>query len=305
MWAKDRLLDENNYSPSGRQGKIRGGSLESWGIMNRMNIKTDQNRDRQIATDAARFNRFAPYYDGDYRDYDNDVEAIVGLAQEYGGPVLELGCGTGRVLLPVMMAGFQVTGVDISDGLLAVAQEKLARSSRPEGATLVEADLRDFDLSRRDFGFAFCTSNTLMHLTTPSDQLSVLNNAHRHLRQGGLLFLDLFNPDMSRLLEVNGLVELADEWDDTGTGAHVLKWSVCTIDLAEQLRDTLFIYEEVWPDGRSKRTLCPFVLRYLWRSEAELMLRLAGFQVIAVWGEFDGSPYNSNSEQLIFLAKKT
>jgi SAM-dependent methyltransferase len=169
---------------------------------------------------------------------------------------------------------------------------------------LVEADLRDFDLPRRDFGFAFCTSNTLMHLTTSADQLAVLGNAHRHMRTGGLLFLDLFNPDVARLLEISGLMELADEWDDASTGIHVLKWSVCTLDLAEQLRDTLFIYEEVWPDGRSKRTLCPFELRFLWRSEAELMLQLAGFQVTAVWGDFDGSPYHSNSEQLILLAEK-
>ncbi|MCB0051237.1 MAG: hypothetical protein KDE24_17015, partial [Caldilinea sp.] len=116
--------------------------------------------------------------------------------------------------------------------------------------------------------------------------------------------VDLFNPDIPRLLAINGLMELADQWLDDTTGAEVQKWSVRTVDLAEQVQDTLFIYEETFADGRSQRTNCPFTLRFLWRSEAELMLRLAGFVVEDVWGDFDGSPYSSESEHLILLAQK-
>ena len=77
-----------------------------------------------------------------------------------------------------------------------------------------------------------------------------------------------------------------------------------TLDLAEQVQGTLFIYEEITPDGMVRRTHCPFTLRYLWRNEAELMLRLAGFQVETVWGDFEGTPYESQSEHLILLATK-
>ena len=194
-----------------------------------MDTETELSLEENGAADAALFNRFAPFYDSDYRDYDSDVQIVVSLAQECGGPVLELGCGTGRVLLPVMMAGLEVTGVDISDGLLAIAQEKVKHSGRPEAATLVRADLRDFDLRRRDFAFAFCTSNTLMHFTTAEEQLAVLRNTHRHLRSGGRLFLDLFNPDVARLLEVNGLMELADEWEDTPPPALMYLSGVCVL----------------------------------------------------------------------------
>ncbi|MBW7886363.1 MAG: class I SAM-dependent methyltransferase [Caldilineaceae bacterium] len=253
---------------------------------------------------AAVFDRFAPFYDQDYRDYNEDVEAIYALASESGGPLLELGCGTGRLLLPLAEAGFHMTGIDISPGLLAIARQKLAAAGVTNRVDLVQTDLRSYELAQTQFGFAFCTSNTLMHLTTGEEQLAVLQNVWRHLRADGRLLIDLFNPDVPRLLAVNGLMELADRWHDDMSGADVIKWSVRTVDLAEQIQETLFIYEELLPDGRTQRTSCPFTLRFLWRSEAELMLRLAGFVVDEVWGDFEGSPYDSISDHLILLAHK-
>jgi len=250
------------------------------------------------------FDRFARFYDDDYRNYQDDIEVIAMLAAECGDPLLELGCGTGRVLVPLAAAGHTISGIDISRRLIAGAAHKLAQHGLGERATLVQADLRTFDLAYKDFSFAFCTSNTLMHFVSADEQLDVLRNAWRHLRPGGNLFIDLFNPDIARLLAINGLMEFADRWLDNTTGAEVQKWSVRTLDLAEQLQETLFIYEETFADGRGRRTNCPFTLRFLWRSEAELMLRLAGFVVADVWGDLDGSAYSTESEHLILLAQK-
>jgi SAM-dependent methyltransferase len=256
-----------------------------------------------ISPDNTIFDRFARFYDGDYRDYDDDIEAVAMLAAEWGDPLLELGCGTGRVLLPLAAAGHTITGVDISPALLARAAEKFARQGRAS-AQLVEADLRTFDLPRKDFAFAFCVSNTLMHLPTADDQIAALGNAARHLRPGGRLLLDLFNPDLPRLLAVDGLMELADRWQDEAIGAEVLKWSVRRLDLAAQLQETIFIYEELFADGRTQRTTCPFALRFLWRSEAELMLRLVGLVVEEAWGDFEGAPYADGCDHLILIAGK-
>ncbi len=248
------------------------------------------------------FDRFARFYDQDYRYYDDDIDAILALAAECGDPILELGCGTGRVLLPLVKAGHEVTGVDISPALLDCAASKLHRGALK--AQLVQADLRAYDLPVKTFAFSFCTSNTLMHFTTPTDQIAVLRNAARHLRPGGKLLIDLFNPDLQRLFAVDGLMELAGCWQDEESGAEVLKWCVRKVDPAEQLQETTFIYEEIFPDGRTQRTLCPFTLRYLWRSEAELMLQIAGLHVEEVWGDFDGATYTSASEHLILIAAK-
>lgn len=250
------------------------------------------------------FDRFARFYDADYRNYIDDLDAILDLAAECGDPILELGCGTGRVLLPVTAAGHTITGVDISPALLEVARQKVRMAHCESQTSLVRADLRTFDLPQKNFTFAFCTSNTLMHLTTQADQLVVLRNAHRHLQPDGLLLIDLFNPDLPRLLAVNGLQELADQWADETSGAQVFKWCVRTIDWAEQIQETLFIYEELFSDGAVRRTPCPFPLRFLWRSEAELLVEKAGFTVEDLWGDFDGNPYDMSSEHLILLARK-
>lgn len=250
------------------------------------------------------FDAFAAYYDADYRHYDEDVDFILTLAAEAGDPILELGCGTGRLLLSLAGQGHAVTGVDISPALLALARRKLQKVRMDIQVELLQADLRTFELPRQDYGFAFCTSNTLMHLTSPEDQIAVLRNAHRHVRPGGSLLLDLFNPDVARLAAIDGMQEMADHWQDEQTGAQVIKWVVRTVDWAEQVQDTLFIYEETLLDGGSRRTVCPFQLRFLWRHEAELMLQAAGFAVEGVWGDFEGGAYDSASDHLILLGRK-
>ncbi len=255
------------------------------------------------STDTQLFDHFARFYDSDYRFYEDDLSAIAQLAEEAQGPILELGCGTGRVMAALTALGLSVTGVDVSPALLQVAGGKLKSISASQSA-LHLADLRTFDLPSKNFALAICTSNTLMHLASPSDQLATLRNAHRHLRTNGLLFVDLFNPDVVRLNEISSMMELADQWVDEATSANVLKWCVRTVDWAEQLQETLFIYEEVFADGHSQRTICPFTLRFLWRNEGELMLEQAGFFVAEVWGDFDGGEYGAGSDHLIFLARK-
>jgi SAM-dependent methyltransferase len=264
---------------------------------------TESTTEASTESATALFDRFARFYDEDYRHYNDDVDAIVHLAQEMDGPVLELGCGTGRLLLPLAVTGLPVTGVDISPALLERARAKLATVPQGDQITLVQADLRHLELPQRDFAFVFCTSNTLMHLADAADQLVVLERAAALMRPGGLLLIDLFHPDITRLVEVHGVMELADQWT-RADGTEVIKWSVRTLDLAEQLQETLFVYEEIAVDGTVRRTRCPFTLRFLWRNEAELMLRLAGLQVEAVWGDFEGTPYDNQSEHLILLATK-
>jgi SAM-dependent methyltransferase len=229
---------------------------------------------------------------------------ILDLAEEQAGRVLELGVGTGRVLLPLVDAGHEVTGVDLSPALLAVAQKKLHAMGYEGRARLIEGDLLRVSLPAAAFAFAVCTSNTLMHLAESSAQQALLERCFGWLAPGGLLLIDLFSPDLPRLIEVNGLMELADRWEDETTGATVLKWSVRQVDIAAQVQETTFVYEELLADGSSRRTVCPFPLRWLWRSEAELMLRLAGFSMEGVWGDFDGAPYDGLSEHLILLARK-
>ncbi|MCY4412823.1 MAG: class I SAM-dependent methyltransferase [Caldilineaceae bacterium] len=263
------------------------------------------------------FDAFARFYDGDYRDYTDDIRLVLKTARAAGRTALELGCGTGRVLLPLAEAGFQVVGLDKSAALLAIARRKLAKQgfesetvaseSAADGSRmvrLVQADMTSFELAQTEVDFAFVVSNTLMHLTTQAEQLLALQCAHRHLRAGGLLLIDLFNPDVAYLESISGIQELADWWEDEESGARVLKWTTRYVDAARQLQETIFVYEEVFADGRNAQTRLSFPLRFWWPDEGAMLLEQAGFAVDELYGDFDGSPYRPDGERLIFIARK-
>jgi SAM-dependent methyltransferase len=249
------------------------------------------------------FDRFARFYDLDYEPFQDDVALYLGFAERTGGPLLELGCGTGRLLLPLARAGFQVTGVDLSGKMLDVARHKVAVAGLEEQVRLLQADMRHVDLPQQ-FRLAFIAINSFMHLTTPEDQLAALQAWHRLLRPGGLLIVDVDNPNPQHLLEADGRVELQGRWFDPDSGATVLKLFSRTLDSARQLQHVLFVYDEVFPDGGVRRTLAPFQARYLHRFEGELLLDKAGFTPEQVYGSYDLDPYHSESERMIFVARR-
>lgn len=251
----------------------------------------------------ADFDRFARFYDLDYESFQEDVAMYLGFAEHTGGPLLELGCGTGRLLAPLAEAGYDVTGVDLSAEMLAIARSKLEMEGLSGRARLVQADMREVRLEQR-YRLAFIAINSFMHLTTAEDQLAALRAWHAALLPGGLLLIDLYNPNPQRLLEADGRVELQRCWFDPQTGATVMKYFSRTLDDARQIQDVLFIYDEVFPDGTLRRTLAPFQARYLYRFEGELLLDKAGFTPEQVYGSYDLDPFSSESERMIFVARR-
>ena len=251
----------------------------------------------------ADFDRFARFYDLDYEPFQEDVAFYLGLAGQTGGPLLELGCGTGRLLLPLARAGYTITGVDLSSRMLEVAQAKLNAAHLQARVTLVEQDIRHLKLGQ-PFQLAFIAINSFMHLTSLEDQLHALCACHRCLAPGALLVIDVDNPDPRHLLEADGRLELVNQWFDPESGATVLKYMARTLDAAQQLQQVHFIYDEVMADGQMRRTVAPFQARYLHRYEGELLLDKAGFTPEQVYGSYDLDPYQSDSQRMIFVARK-
>jgi SAM-dependent methyltransferase len=251
----------------------------------------------------ADFDRFARFYDLDYESFQDDVALYLGFAERLGGPLLELGCGTGRLLLPLARAGFDITGVDLSPRMLAVAQAKVDAAGLDGGITLLQADMRQVELPQQ-YRLAFIAINSFMHLTTLEDQMQALGAWHKLILPGGLLIIDVDNPDPRQLLEADGRLDLNGRWFDPDSGATVLKYMSRTLDAARQLQHVLFIYDEVFPDGQMRRTLAPFQARYLYRFEGELLLDKAGFTPEQVYGSYDLDPYSSESERMIFVARR-
>lgn len=237
-----------------------------------------------------------------------DVQFFVDMARETGGPVLEVGCGTGRVLIPTARAGFEIMGLDVSPAMLAqcrrkVANEPVAVRQRVE---LVEADMRQFDLGRR---FALITTpfRGFQHALTVEDQFTCLASLRRHLADDGRLVLDIFNPSMTFLTRDNVGVEEMDGTPFTmPDGCQVVSGQrILVRDYCTQTQDGELIYDLTHLDGRCERRILSFRLRYTFRFEAEHLLARAGFAIEALYADYDKKPYGSiYPGELIFVARK-
>jgi SAM-dependent methyltransferase len=243
-----------------------------------------------------------------YRDR-SDVAFFVEAAQRAGNPVLELGCGTGRVLIPLARAGAEIVGLDLSPRMLDVCRRRL----RDEPADvqsrvrLVEADMRRFELGRT-FTLATIPFRPFQHLLTVEHQLACLSSIHRHLVAGGTLILDLFNPSLDALANQPLGEEFGEEPEfQTPDGRRVVrKHKTVAQDRFNQVNAYELVYYVTHADGRQERLVHPFSLRYLFRFETEHLLTRAGFAIEHVYAGYDKSAYGSSYPgELVFVAHKT
>lgn len=249
------------------------------------------------------FNLLARYYDLEYARYEEDFTFYRGFAGRSEGPLLEFGCGTGRLLVPLAEAGHRVTGVDVSPGMLARARARLAaHPSLAERVRLVEGDACQF-VPAEPYGMAFWAINSFMHLDTQEGQLAALVCARAALGRGGLLILDLFQPDPHSLAEADGRLLHDFTWN-LPDGGRVVRTSSRRLDLARQTLQVTYFYDESSPDGRTIRQVAPFTMRYLHRFEAQLLLERAGFVVEALYGSYDLDEFDAESQRMIFVARK-
>ncbi|MGH2391285.1 MAG: class I SAM-dependent methyltransferase [Chloroflexota bacterium] len=219
-----------------------------------------------------------------------------------GARVIELGCGTGRLLLPLLESGASVTGMDREPAMLKTAADRLGAYG--DRLTLVEGDMTRFEAPGGPFDVAIVGLNTFMHLLTIRSQLACLMCIHQHLRPGGSLMLDLASPHAALRDTQQGVVlhrfsrPLADN-----QAVLVTLWSATVFSTAKQLAHTTLLFDEV--DGESgafRRTLSDIVLRLTYRYELEHLLGRAGFTTHALYGDYESSPYEDESERLICIA---
>jgi hypothetical protein len=142
-----------------------------------------------------------------------------------------------------------------------------------------------------------------MHLATVADQLATLGQIHTALGPGGLLAIDLFNPDPRALAEQSGVVVL-DKSFALADGTRVQKFVVQQVDLAAQTSHVTFLYDELDGDGRVHRSTLPFTMRWLYRYELEHLLARAGFALEALYGSYELDEYHDGSELLLVVARK-
>ncbi len=236
-------------------------------------------------------------YDFEY-DHDYDLPFWIALAEREGGPVVEWGAGTGRLAVPLADSGHEVTAVEVSESMVEGGKKK------GNAVEWTRGDMRHASLGR-DHGMAICAFNSFLCLLSVDDALAFLRNARRHLVPGGLLGIEVsaFSPD--ELSDPPGGPTLRHDFTrQRPDGAKLERFSISRYDPASQLLHMRLFYELYRGSGilENKRAH-DLTIRVVGRGELELMLRLAGFEVEAVYGGVEGEPFDAGSDHLIVLAR--
>ncbi len=250
------------------------------------------------------YDDFARFYDLEYQRFTDDLDFYRRLADDAGSPILELACGTGRVLMHLARGGHTVTGLDISRPMLAIARSRLSAEAPEVQArvTIVEQDMRHFRLQGR-FRLAILAINSFMHLMTKRDQERCLRCIRRHLEPGGLLVIDIFNPELA-LYDSSGRSFYERSMDDAATGGTVTKLVSTRIDRRRRVNHITFYYDETVAGQQQIRHTAAISQHYLSHREMSGLLTTCGFAVQQVFGGFGREDWTPESQRMIFLGMR-
>ncbi|MBC7854274.1 MAG: class I SAM-dependent methyltransferase [Pirellulaceae bacterium] len=228
------------------------------------------------------------------------LDFYVALARAACSPVLDIACGTGRILLPCLQAGVDIEGLDLFEPMLTTLRAKgAALGLTPR---LHQADMSDFSLSRR-FGLIMIPFNAFIHNMTQESQIRCLQLCREHLLPGGNLTFDTFFPALEFVSTSPGTRVLEGELPHPQTGLPMRMYDTRTIDRVGQLFNSLNEIELLAADG-SVQTVhrSEISSRYFYKHEMELLLRIAGFARWEIYGDFDRRPLTTETDAMIVTA---
>ena len=250
---------------------------------------------------ASPYDAWADIYDAIFSYVVDDIPFYLEEAATHGeGGVLELGCGTGRIAIPLALSGVSVTALDSSADMLARAREKSAAAA--QNLTLVQADMRDFDL-RRKFSLIIIPFRGFLSLLSADDQIAALRAIKRHLLPGGRLALDIFVPDLNMLVQEGDVPFHFRDVTDPESGKRLIIWNQSAYDAFSQVMTIRTSIEELDDDGAVRRKLYrDFALRYIFRWEMSHLLHACGYDILHLYGDFRKSEFIPESSEMIWIA---
>ncbi len=235
--------------------------------------------------------------------HDQELDFYSSELAAFSGPVLEVACGTGMILLPLLAQGLDIYGFDLSAGMLAQLFAKVHPDDLADLHRRVsQQNMVDFQLDLT-FDAVIIPARSFLHLITQDEQIAALRNIHRHLRPGGRLLLNFFTPNLRLLVE---RLDPQPDFVYHGTYPHpnsdreiVVSYRQIN-DPAEQIQNITWRFQI---GAESYDSLMR--VRWIYRPEFELLARLAGFRIAALYSGFDREPYTGDGEMVWLLEKET
>lgn len=250
------------------------------------------------------YDRFAWLYDIEYRNIVEDISFYVEIFKDINSPILELGCGTGRLLFPLASNGHKVVGLDISKEMLNISQRKLKKlhPELKERVSFVNGDMCNFDL-KETFGGTLIAFNTFMHLLTIEEQDRCIECVYRHLEPGGRLAISVTNITPGIISSQNyyqhNLLFKIEEWD-----GYLHKYECRYFDTVHQLIKLNIFYDIIDNSGQVNRYVREMLLRYYHRYELERLFTSHRFKIESLYGDYDFSSFKEESPYMIWVVEK-
>jgi SAM-dependent methyltransferase len=224
------------------------------------------------------------------------VDFYAERATRAAGPVLELGCGTGRILVPLAQRGLDVTGLDLSPAMLERARASAERAG--VRIPLVQGDMRTFEL-KQQFDLVFVGSNSLAHLSDLAALRAFFAAARDHLTPRGQLVFDVSNPD------VRTLALLADDRRNHDP-IHHSQWGELSVEERSSYDAAFQITHSLWylrSAQRGSAQTFALHLRNFFPCELVLLLESCGYDLLERLGDFNGAPFAAESPHQICVCR--
>ena len=247
------------------------------------------------------YDLIAPFYDIEHQQFNEDLDLYRNYAELCHGPLLELGCGSGRLLIPLAQEGYTITGADTSEKMLALARERSEQANLSSRVTLVQQDITTLQLSQK-FSMAFVALGSFAHLTSRKIQQQALAAIRKHLTTGGIFILDISNADARYMESLSGQLLHQGTWQRDG-GALLTHLVSPASSEEKHLLELTHFYDQHQQGGPVNRTVITTHIYLFERTEMELMLEQAGFTIRDVYGDHELGPFTLESQRMIFIAE--
>lgn len=251
---------------------------------------------------SAFYSQVARFYDAETGDKTDDLIMYSRLAEESSGGILDVGCGTGRVMIHLAQQGHHVHGIDNDRAMLERFAQKIDQLPSLRGQlSIIHADALTHPWTR-EFSLILLSYHVLMQFHEQEEQITLLENLRRCLAPQGMLVIDLPNAGPAFASEDTDALTFERSFIDPQTGHLIMLQTISFLDRATQILSIDWFYDEIDGDGVVRRLIAPHRLRYFFRSEIQLLLERCGYALSAVCGDTDGAPYEAESERMIVYA---